>query len=73
MRAAQISRLRIVVTDSADQRMLPSSSTSAKVQKQADSHPVTVTCRRGSGGQREYIYDIRLAKPPAPLLNFQLP
>lgn len=51
MRAAQISKLRIVVTDSADQRMLPSSSTSAKVQKQADSHPVTVTCRRVSGGR----------------------
>lgn len=70
MRVAQRSNLRIVVSDSADQRMLPSSSTSGKVQKQANSHPVTITCRRVSGGWGECIYDIRLAKAPAPLLNF---
>ena len=50
MIVAQISKLRIVVTDSAGQRKLPSSSTSGKVQKWADSHPVTMTCRGVGGG-----------------------
>lgn len=42
----QIYKLRIVITDLADQRMLTSSSACEKVQKQADSCLITIKIRR---------------------------